>query len=157
MNRRLFTTFAVLFVSVSAVAAESGVEFQQLSFGRLLILDNSAVRSCTITALGSETCDGSGVALLNPGQVGVYRLSGFDPNTQVSAIIDQNTPLANTQDGALLDVSNFTFDPPIDITPQTPDASGKMTLKIGAMLSTRAGVTYPNVPFHGTYRLTITF
>lgn len=144
-------------VSVPSLATQSGVESDQLSFGRIIITDNSVIRSCTMATTGVETCDVTGALLLMSGQLGIYRLSGFDPNTAVGAMIDQITPMANAVDGTLLDIANFKLDPAIDQTPQTPDASGNMTLKIGATLSTRAGTTYAIAPYHGTYRLTITY
>ena len=139
-----------------AQATQSGVESQQISFGRIIITDNSSARSCVIAATGAETCDPS-VLLLISGQTGIYRLSGFDPNTALGAIIDQATPLSNSVDGTQLDIGSFTMNPSIDTNPQTPDASGNMTLKIGATLSTRASTTYAIAPYHGTYRLTITY
>lgn len=155
MARLLFFIFLIL--ALPARAVEQGVESEQLFFGQIVITDNSVVRSCTLTTEGIETCDGAGIMLLNPGQNGVYRLSGFDPGVAVGAVIDQITPLTNTQDATMLDIDDFTLDPPIDVTPQTPDANGNMTIKIGATLSTRAGETYLIKPYRGTYRLTITF
>lgn len=153
----LFLFAMVSIRSLPAQAVEAGIELEPLFFGQVIVTDNTVVRSCTITTGGSESCDAAGLTLLSPGGRGVYRLSGFDPNTQIGAVIDQISPLANTQDGTLLDVANFTLDPPIDVAPQTPDANGTMTLNIGATLSTRAGVTYLVTPYRGTYRLTITY
>ncbi len=144
-------------LALPSLATQSGVETQQITFGHIIITDNSATRNCVVAATGGETCDASGVLLLISGEAAFYRLSGFDPNTAVGAVIDNATPLTNSVDASALDIGSFTINPPIDTSPQTPDASGNMTLKIGATLSTRAGTTYAIAPYHGTYRLTITF
>ena len=157
LARRFLTLLLTLTLcSLPAVAAQRGLETEPLFFGQVIVNDNTSVRSCVITPLGVETCD-FGLTLLQHGQRGVYRLTGFDPNTQLGAVIDTASPLANSRDATLIDISDFKLDPAIDVTPQTPDASGNMTLKIGATLSTRANAAYPVTPFRGTYRLTITY
>ncbi|MFH1157703.1 MAG: DUF4402 domain-containing protein [Pseudomonadota bacterium] len=139
-----------------AAAAMEGVEMEPLFFGQIIITDNTAVRSCTIAAGGSETCDAE-IAVLVPGQYGVFRLSGFDPDVTLWASVADATL---TGPGSwIFDLNTFTFDPDIhDInTAQTPDASGTLTLNIGATLDTRANESYQTDPYRGTYTLQINY
>jgi hypothetical protein len=159
MNKPIFLAFLLMLTIPARLswATQTGVEVQQITFGHIIITDNSASRSCVVAATGGESCDATGVLLLISGETAIYRLSGFDPNTALGAVIDNATPLSNSVDGTQLDIGSFTLNPPIDTNPQTPDTSGNLTLKIGATLSTRPGTTYAIAPYRGTYRLTITY
>lgn len=131
----------------------SMTEAQRLAFGQITITDHTIAQTVTIDAPNGNETTSPGILSLATGQNAVILLSGFDPTLQLSATI-LDTTLTGGAD--TFDLKDFTFDPPIDTLSQTPDGSGNMTLKIGATLSTRAGRSYANIPYQGTYRLTIT-
>ncbi len=135
-----------------------GVEIEPLYFGQIIITDNSAIRSCTIPAGGTMTCD-SQITILQTGQYGVFRLSSFDPTVAIWASVDDSATTLSLPDGTAFDVKNFTFAPDINSigNAQTPGADGTLTLKIGATLKTRAGVTYDLAPYRGTFDLQINY
>ena len=152
---------ALLLLHSSATQAytNDGVEIEPLFFGQIIITDNSAVRSCTIPAGGNMSCD-SQVTILQPGQYGVFRLSGFDPTVYIWASIDDTTTTMTAPgSGATFDIKSFTFAPDIESigTEQKPAADGTLTLKIGATLKTHAGQVYDIAPYHGTFSLQINY
>jgi hypothetical protein len=152
----LYFCFALLALQSSTALAftNDGVEVEPLFFGQIIITDNSAVRSCTIPAGGTMTCDPQ-ITILHAGQYGVFRLSGFDPAVAIWASVS-NTTL--TGGGFTFDLQDFTFAPDIGSigTAQAP-AGGILTLKIGATLKTRAGVSYNVAPYRGTFNLQINY
>ena len=155
-----FCTF-LLFLRCSATQAytNDGTELEPLFFGQIIITDNAAIRSCTIPAGGAMTCD-SQITILQPGQYGVFRLSGYDPSVYIWASVDDTTTtLTAPGSSAVLDVKSFTFAPDIESigTEQKPAADGTLTLKIGATLKTRAGETYDIAPYRGTFNLQINY
>jgi hypothetical protein len=162
MKRILFYfCFALLALSSSAALAytHDGVEIEPLFFGQIIITDNSAVRSCTIPASGAAmTCD-SQITILKTGQYGVVRLSGYDPSLAVTAWVDDSGTTLSDGGSFVFDVKTFTFAPDINVyggTAQNP-AGGALTLKIGATLKTRAGVSYDIAPYRGTFTLLINY
>ena len=148
----------LLFFPFPALAAMEGVEMEPLFFGQIIITDNTAIRSCTMATTGVETCDAQ-IVVLDPGQYGVYRLSGFDPDTPIWVSVDDNGTILTGPGGFIFDVKSFTFDPDIsDIgSAQTPDDDGNLTLKIGARLDTRANDAYQTSPYRGTYTLQVNY
>jgi len=155
-NFVLYFCFALLTLQSSAARAftNDGVEIEPLSFGQIIITDNSATRSCTIPAGGTMTCD-SQITILHTGQYGVFRLSGFDPAVAIWASIS-NTTLSGG--GFTFDLQDFNFAPDIGSigTAQAP-VGGTLILKIGATLKTRAGVSYDVAPYRGTFDLQINY
>lgn len=157
--RKLLLSLALLLATTPAFAfTNTGEELELLTFGQGIITDNSAARSCVVTAEGSESCDAE-IILLNPGRYGVFRLSDFDPTVAIWATVDDSATTLDGPGGTAFDVKNFTFNPNInDIgTAVTPNADGTLLLQIGATLKTRAGTTYDVTPYRGTYTLQINY
>lgn len=126
-------------------------ETQLLSFGEIAVATN-AVESITVNPDGTNLHD-PGIQLLLPGRNGVYLFSSFGANIPVAvSVADAELTGPNN---AKFDMHDFTFDP-VDIS-QITDGSGEMTLKIGATMSTRAGVTYEDGPYRGTYTLMVNY
>lgn len=150
--------FILLMLKISAAPAftNDGVEIEPLFFGQIVITDNTAIRSCTIPAGGTMSCD-SQITIINTGEYGVFRLSGFDPTVPIWASVD-DTATTLTGGGLTLDVKSFTFAPNINSigNAQVPPG-GTLTLKIGATLKTRAGITYAIAPYRGTFNLQINY
>jgi hypothetical protein len=156
--KKILTLLALMLLPLPALAfTHQGDELEPLTFGQGIITDNSAARSCTIPAGGTETCDAE-ITLLNAGHYGVFRLSDYDPTITVEAHIDDSTLTASG--GQVFDIKDFTFSPNISDSggvPAQPDADGSLTLMIGATLRTRAGVTYDSTTYRGTYTLQISY
>src|ERR1700722_12135130 len=91
-KRLIYFCFMLLALQSRAALAftHDGVEVEPLFFGQLIITDNSAIRSCTIPAGGTMTCD-SQITILNPGQFGVFQLSNYDPTVAIWAYVDDTT------------------------------------------------------------------
>lgn len=164
--RKLWLTCFCLFLlhAASAVAACpsgdpscSGIEAEPLFFGQIVITDNSAVRSCTIPAGGTMTCD-SQITILTPGQYGVFQLAGYGSTSVWASVDDTNTTMTDPSGTTTFDVKNFTFAPDINnIGNEQVMPGGSLLLKIGATLQTRAGQTYDIAPYHGTFSLQINY
>jgi hypothetical protein len=153
--KRLLALF--LLFSLPARAAE-GLEIEPLNFGQGIITDNSSVRSCVVPAGGTQTCDPE-IVLLQPGRFGVFRLSGYDPNVEIWASVDDSLTILAGPGGMEFDVKDFTFNPDISTlgTAMLPEADGTLIIEIGATLQTRAGVIYDVAPYRGTYTLQINY
>jgi hypothetical protein len=137
----------------------NGVEVEPLFFGQIVITDNSAMRSCTIPAGGTMTCDAQ-ITILNPGQFGVFQLSGYGSTAVWFSVDDASTTMTDAAGLAtdIFDIKNFTFAPAyIDIGTEQALPGGTLLLKIGATLQTRAGETYDIAPYHGTFSLQINY
>jgi hypothetical protein len=128
-------------------------ETQLLSFGEIIVATNG-VDSVVIAPDGSQT-NGPDIPKLLPGRNGVYLLSGFAPSIPVVISVADSTLVGPGPTNATFDMHDFTFDPAAGA--QTTDLSGNMTLKIGATLSTRAGVSYADGPYRGGYTLMINY
>lgn len=126
-------------------------ETELLSFGEFAVTTNT-VQTIVIETDGDQTVD-AGITQLLPGRNGAFHLTSFDPSIAVSASI-ADTVITGPA-GATFDVTNFTFDPPLPS--QTTDGSGNLTINIGATLSTRAGVTYGDGPYRGTYTMLVNY
>ena len=135
----------------------NGVEAEPLFFGQIVITDNSAVRSCTIPAGGTMTCD-SQITILGSGQFGVFQLSGYGSTAVWFSIDDTGTTMTDPGGLTTFDVKNFTFAPAYDnIGTQQALPGGTLMLRIGATLQTRAGQTYDIAPYHGTFSLQVNY
>lgn len=159
MKKILTLAFAlILFAAAPARAFNNdGVEVEPLTFGQGIITDNTSVRSCTIPAGGTQTCDAQ-ITLLKSGTSGIFQLSDYDPTVALWAYIDDSTTTLSNG-GQIFDVKNFTFSPDLhDIgTAAVPNADGTLLLYIGATLQTRAGVSYSNKVYRGTFTLQINY
>ena len=135
----------------------SGIEAEPMFFGQIVITDNSAVRSCTIPAGGTMTCD-SQITILTPGQYGVFQLAGYAGTAIWASVDDTSTTMTDPSGLTTFDVKNFTFAPDIhNIGLEETPPGGTLLLKIGATLQTRAGQTYDIAPYHGTFSLQINY
>lgn len=135
-----------------ALAAPTVSEYESLTFGEMAITSNT-VSTIVISTDGSES-HGAGISPLLPGRNAVLRLMDFPANTLVSVMADNST-LDRRPSGPSFDITTFTFDP--DPDHQVTGVDGKMLLKIGATLSTRAGTTYTAGPYRGTYNLMVSY
>jgi hypothetical protein len=102
---------------------------------------------------GSENHD-LGITLLLPGHIAILRLMDFPPSTILSILADDST-LSRQPSGPAFDIISFTFDP--DASNSVTDSDGKLILRIGATLRTRAGVTYTPGPYRGIYNLMVNY
>ncbi len=153
MRKRFVLLPMLMFLSwPSDVRADPALaESQPLSFGEFAVTSNT-VQTIVIETDGDETVD-AGITQLLPGHNGVFNLTSFDPSIAVSASI-ADTVITGPA-AATFDVTTFTFDPPV--SSQTTDGSGNLTINIGATLSTRAGVSYGDGPYRGTYTLLVNY
>jgi hypothetical protein len=137
-----------------------GIEAEPLFFGQIIITDNSAVRSCTIPAGGTMTCDAQ-ITILNPGQFGVFRLEGYANTAVWFSVDDTSTTMTSTVGPPftdIFDIKNFTFAPAyVDIGTSQILPGGTLLLKIGATLQTRAGETYDISTYRGTFNLLVNY
>jgi hypothetical protein len=152
--RKRFVLLSVLLIlswSTKGRADPALAETGLLSFGEFAVTTNT-VQTIIIETDGDEIVD-AGITQLLPGRNGVFQLTSFDPSIAVSASI-ADTVITGPA-GATFDVTAFTFDPPL--SSQTTDGSGNLTINIGATLSTRAGVSYGDGPYRGTYTLLVNY
>jgi hypothetical protein len=166
MRAILFALFAVFYAAPAFAACVAPgctlTEIQQLNFGKIAITDHSAIRTVVIapdgTATGSVTYPAGGITALDATwQQASFDLVGAAPNTMLSitpGIMD--TTLAGTN-GDTFDVKDFTFFPDCSILNPVcqTDGSGNLTINVGATLATRAGRSYANVAYHGTFSLIV--
>lgn len=137
----------------SAMAANPTItEFSPLTFGEMAISGPTA-DALVIDADGAESHGPTIIPLLQ-GHNAIIRLTDFPPNWALAIIADDSV-LSHQPSGAAFDVTTYTFDP--DASHQTTDNNGDMTLKLGATLSKRAGTTYTDGPYRGTYNLLVNY
>ena len=103
------------------------------------------------------TCD-SQITILNPGQFGVFQLSGYGTTAVWFSVDDTTTQMKDVAGTTAFNVKNFTFAPDYNsIGTEQALPGGTVLLKIGATLQTIPGETYDIAPYHGTFSLQINY
>ncbi len=123
-----------------------------LNFGAVEVTGGNSVIAMSAAGSRSITSGAAGVRLIQsmPGAAASFAVTG-NPNTAVSIVLPQSTTL--TGPGAAMTVSNFVRSP-ADAN-VTLDASGNMTVNVGASLSVNANQA-PGT-YNGTYTITVNY
>ena len=128
-------------------------QVKALNFGGVEVRGgNSVVMVAPQNDARSVTSGTSGVNLITgkPGAAGEFTITG-NPNTAVTITLPASTTL--TGPGAAMTVNNFTRYPLANAS--TLNASGTMTLKVGASLNVNAAQAAGT--YNGTYTLTVSY
>lgn len=118
--------------ALPVLAAENITITQHLSFGSFILKDNKAAHTVTVTPAGNATFAPEIVPLVDPVN-GIYQLEGFNPNADLSVLIDPpSVALVCSCGGPQLTLDNF------DLQPATPhtDPAGAAVIYLGARLRT---------------------
>lgn len=143
----------ILAIGYSPAIAGVMREIRPLTFGSVTVT-GAAPQTVQIGADNTESHSG-GILTLHNGANGIYQLSNFPANTLFTVDI-ADTVSVRVGTGQTFDIKDFTTQPANADTPRT-DGAGNMTIRIGATLATRSGVSYPPGAYRGTYTLMINF
>lgn len=145
---------ALLFIIICGVCparAQTVVETQPLSFGKIAIQSGAAVARITITTAGGYTTNGR-IYVIDPPTRGEYDLTGGPPNSPYTITLPASVNL--TGPGGPFTLDNLVVRP---TTLQT-NASGDDSFRITGRLRTLGGGTpYGDGAYSGTVTITINF
>lgn len=144
--------YCFLFIWVGPAYPQSLSEVRPLSFGTLVIRDNSTVNSVTVPLTGSVGTTGD-ILVLAPGAPGRFTVSGLPGGAALDLMINAE-PLfgSQSQSGETFFRINQFFIP----SPITTDASGTATFDLGAQLDTSGnGNLYGEDSYSGSVTITV--
>lgn len=129
---------------------------QALSFGNIVITDNSAAHSITVYQNGRVDY-GSAFRVIRPGVPGILLLSGFRPNTQVyisSTIISAQSATNIGVQTEQFHLSSVTTEPKVIL-----DRNGMGEIRIGGTLTTSGvkGGNYVDTRYQSQFSITIDY
>ncbi len=142
---------------ISSVASATTIELDQaLSFGDIVITDNSAAHPITVHLNGRVDYDPA-FRVIRPGVPGILLLSGFFPNTHVYVNSTIITAQSSTNIGVQTEQFNLsavTTEPKIII-----DRNGMGEIRVGGTLTTSgANVTnYVDTQYQSQFSITIAY
>ena len=148
--------YLLLLLGLSNTKAYAGVSFEQeVTFGKIVVLDNSATHTMTIQPNGSINASPQ-IAVIENGQPGRYLLYDFPINTQLTLSISELPTgsgfSAGTPDGAFsmsLFLTQYTW---------TTNALGEVLIEIGGSLSTSGdGKRYLNGEYFQNFQMNIDY
>ncbi len=149
----LFWLCAIGLVCSSPAWAFTLTPLQGFDFGKLAVPSNASVHSVIMTRNGGYTTPGQFI-LVEPGQVGRYRLSGYPPSTPLTFSIPASPLFAAAGPAA----PELTVSAVTQQTPISTDLNGELVFTLGATLSTNgSGVAYGDGAYTGVVPLTVTF
>lgn len=127
------------------------VELQPLSFGRVVVRDNSTPQTITVPAVGAYS-HSAGFIIITPPTSGRYEITGLPLNgTILSMTVTEISPLA--AGGG----NNFTMDT-FDAVATDPDATGMSILRLGARaVSSGGGAAYADDSYIGELSVEFNF
>ena len=150
---RLFGFCAIGYLCSSSAWAFTLTPLDGFDFGKLAVPSNSLVHSVIMNRNGGYTTPGQFI-LVEPGNAGRYRLSGYPPSTPVTFSIPA-TPLLIGGGPASPELTVSA------VTQQTSvytDLNGELVFNLGATLSSNgSGVAYSDGTYTGVVPLTVTF
>lgn len=149
----------IAFVAVFTVAgqiaklnAQSITENTPISFGLVVVTDNSSVGSITVDISGATSSSG-GMTSLTSGSAGQYHLSGLTPSSPVTLSFTPFTvyPNGSSSGSVYFNMTGFTTNASI-----TTSGAGTATFDLGATLqSSGNSVTYTDGDYSGDFTITI--
>lgn len=144
--------FVAALATAPALAVQDVSIIQHLSFGGFILKNNNAQYSLTVTANGVTTYPPE-MTMMTPAVNGIYQLSGFNPNADLSLMLNPTSvQLSCSCSGPHLIIDNFDIQPAIPHT----DPGGNATIKVGARLR-NDGTNAPYGPgnFSGTLSIIV--
>ena len=151
------TLLYCLLLSLFSVNLHAGVFVQnKLSFGTVVVTDNSVVSSVSMNLSDGKTVATNKMLVLVPGQLGEFTLFGFTPYIELQITADFLTVKSNTNGEV---TEQFTLDSLTTAPTVNTDADGKATLYIGGTLSTsgNGNNNYINTLYKGSYNIIVTY
>jgi len=127
-------------------------ENSPLTFGKIVITDNSVTRRIELLPGGGYTADPQYIFFTDP-QMANITVDGFAPSTVLNVSI--TSPNLNRPSGgpAFFSISDVFTNPAIIET----DSSGSATFDVGATLSSNGnGAGFTNNKYEGDYAVTVT-
>lgn len=150
---RLFGTCVIGYLCSSPVWAFTLTPLDGFDFGKLAIPSNSLVHSVIMSRNGGYTTPGQFI-LIEPGNAGRYRLSGYPPSTPVTFSIPASPLLIDSGPAS----PELTVSAVTQQTPISTDVNGELVFSLGATLSSNgSGVAYGDGTYSGTVPLTVTY
>jgi hypothetical protein len=146
------SVWIVFLVFVSPASAQTIVENQALTFGKIVMSDLNTVSTVTVNPAGSYTVDPTTYIMEDP-ENGDYDLVGGPPSTAYTLTFPPAVGLVGPG------VSNFTVDN-FTILPAslTTDLSGDVGFRLGARLrSSGSGLPYSDGNYSGTIDINISY
>ncbi len=157
-NKRLKAFIFICAVSVLSLStskilsAQTITENIPLTFGKVVIIDNNAVREIELFPSGTFTADPEYIFFSEPVLANIT-VDGYAPFTTLS--IDVSTTTLNKPGGgsAFFSVSDVFTNPAIVET----DATGSATFEVGGTLSSNgSGAGFANADYEGIYSVAVT-
>jgi len=151
-NFRLIITTLIWVMSGQNVLAQTINENTTLSFGKIVITDNSSAHKIEILPGGGYSADPQYIFFSDP-QMANVSVDGYDPFVTLSVSI--SNPNLNRAGGgpAFFSVSDVFTNPAIIET----DSFGSATFEVGATLSSNGnGAGFTNNKYDGNYTVTVT-
>ncbi len=122
-------------------------------FGKLAVPSNSLVHSVIMSRNGGYTTPGQFI-LIEPGNAGRYRLSGYPPSTPVTFSIPASPLFIDSGPPS----PELTVSAVSQQTPISTDLNGELIFSLGATLSSNgSGVAYGDGTYTGVVPLTVTY
>jgi hypothetical protein len=148
----VFVVMLALFVcDAKGAFAQTITENAPLTFGKLVLVDNSSVKTVTLLASGSYTADPDYIFFSDP-QLGNITVDGYPPFTPLSVSVGLTT-LNSLGGGSAVFSTGTTFTNPAVIA---TDAAGSVTFDVGATLSSDgSGVIFTDNDYEGVYTITV--
>lgn len=140
---------AAFWMGKAVVVFAHPTESRSLDFGKFAMRNNDAQHSIVMQPNGTQTNPPAIVSFFN-GTSAIFSFTGFPPSTALLISIP-DTVVSPSGAGEVFDLINFTWTP----DPPTTNASGDLTLNVGATLRTSGNsVLYEDSNYTGTYSMT---
>lgn len=152
---RTITISVGLLCLVSNLHAQSLEETQPLSFGTLVVLDNSTSGSVEIDEVGNVSISNHFATIESP-QYGVVQLSGFPPNAElfITPIIMQSQLSAD-----IVSPEQFTLSSINTVSSVVINSDGTDEIRVGGEITTSGSgsMNFADADFSASYSLTFNY
>lgn len=148
--------YGLLLTSTSIPLWAAVITENALSFGQVVIVDNSVVSTVTIDLSDGKTRTTKKMLVLVPGHLGEFTLLSFQPYTEVDISVSFLSAESASVVGSAeqFTLTNLTTEPKVTI-----DEHGIATIYVGGTLSTSGNGNngYTNTSYLGSFNLVISY
>lgn len=147
---------AILIGLLSCSYAQAQVrEIQPMSFGSVVILDNSSVQSISIDELGNISYS-SGIRIVQPGNPGIIEGLGYPANAQL--FVTANVAQGNTN-STVYSPEQFVLSTLHTATSVITESDGSFQLVVGGTLQTSGSGSrnFADTDYSATLTITVNF